>query len=679
LGRVFTAAEEQPGANQVIILSHNLWERRFGADANIVGRNLRVDGDRVTVIGVMPAAFDCPQLWGPIDVWRPLAFSAEQRQNRQDNWLGVVARLEDGISVGKAEAAMTSLAGRLRSTYPEINANSGLRVARLRESIGDQSSQRFAWLLLGLTGFVLLIACFNLANLQLSRAATRGRELAVRLAMGVSRWRLMRQLLVESLVLGLMGGAGGIILAVWLSNLIASRINHPIFPQGFETPLDARVLLFALGCAVGTGILFGVAPAWIAARTNMNDVLKASSRASTAGRSQNRLRYTLISAEVAFALILLTGAGLFISGLQKFIKRDPGWQVDGLLTGWLSLSSAKYASAEQRRAFIEQLEERLLALPPVERASLASSLPLWSFGSASHFVVEGRERPLAEQEPVVETEAVTPGYFATMGIRLREGRLFSSADNAQRPDVVVINEAMARHFWPGESPIGKRIGGTDRANPDWQEIIGVVNDIRFAGTLGQPDTPWQMYRALAQQPRSFLTIQLRARGGSDVSASVRRILAELDPELPLNELETARQKIDRLLSHFTVASTFLGAFAGLALVLASLGIYGVISYFVAQRTGEFGIRMALGAQLRNVLWLVMSKGLLLSFIGIVMGLGGAFVIARLLAAAVPELPTRDPTIFGGVTLLLVVVALIACLIPARRAAKVDPMEALRYE
>jgi len=681
LGRVFTTDEDQPGRSQVIVFSHSFWVRRFAADTNIIGRTLRVDGDNVSVIGVMPAAAEYPQLWGPIDAWRPLALTLEQRQDRRDSWVNVVARLKEDAPQARAEAVLKSLAARLAEAYPEHNAHQSVRIAPLRESIGDEASRRFAWLLLGLTGFVLLIACVNLANLQLARAASRSRELAVRLALGVGRGRLMWQLLVESLVVALLGGAGGMLLASWLNHLIGSRLTR-WSPSGIVITLDSRVLLFALVCSGATALVFGIAPAWLAARTNVNDVLKASTRGATAGRSQNRLRHALIVGEVALALILLSGAGLFIGGLHRFIRQDPGWRVDGLLTGWLPLTSSKYSSSDQRRAFIDRLDQRLSALPGVEHLGISSSLPVWAFGTSRPFIIEGQPAPPAGQEPFVNAEAVTPRYFQTLNIRLRQGRLFNSGDTTNRPNVVIINEAMARRFWPNENPIGKRIGGADRANPDpeWQEIVGVVNDIRFPGNLAQPDTLWQIYRPLAQEPRPWIAVELRTLGPPEnLALSLRRAVAELDSDLPVNELEETRKMVDRLLEHFALAGVMLGAFAILGLVLAALGIYGVISYFVVQRTSEIGIRMALGAQVGDVLWMVLSKGLLLSFLGLLFGLGGALGVAHLLAAAVPELHAQDPFAFLGVIGALIIATLLACWLPARRATKVTPMEALRCE
>jgi putative ABC transport system permease protein len=680
LGRVFTAEEEQPGRSQVIILSHSFWVRRFAADTNIIGRNFRIDGESVTVIGVMPATFEIPQLWGPMDAWRPLAFTLEEREDRRNHWISALARMKSGVPLSKANATVKAIAARMATVYPENDAHHSLRVAPLQESIGDTASRRFAWLLLGLTGFVLVIACVNLANLQLTRTAARSREIAVRLALGARRSRLMGQLLVESVILALLGGTAGIVLANLLADFIGSHIQNPAFPEGVTVALDERVLWFTLISSIVTGVLFGVGPAWLASHTNVNDVLKANARGTTAARSQQRLRQALIVGEVALALVLLTGAGLFLGGLQRFIHRDPGWRVDGLLTGWLPLTSSKYDSADKQRGLVERLEARLTALPGVEQASISSSLPIWSFGSSRPFVIEGRTRPPVGQEPLAHAEAVTPDYFETLGIRLKQGRIFNSSDTTNRPDVVIINESMARQFWPGENPIGKRTALPFPPEPDWQEIVGIVNDIRFPANLGRPDTVWQIYRPLAQEPCPFVAVELRTTGPPEnLTGALRRAVAEIDPDLPVNELRSARNWVETLLSHFAVAGVMLGLFAILGLILAALGIYSVISYFVLQRTGEIGIRMALGAQVRDVLWMVLRKGLALTLLGILLGLGGAWIMTRLLWAAVPELRAESPVIFLGIIGGLIVVTLFACWLPARRASKVEPTEALRYE
>ena len=678
LGRTFMSEEDQPGGNKVVVLSQTFWRRRFSSDTNIIGRTLRLDGESVAVIGVMPASFEHPLLWGPVDAFRPAAFTPEQRQNRGNNWLNTLARLKPGVTLGQAQAEMSAIAKRLAQAYPDNNAKDNVRLVLLRKSEMDDTGRHLTWLTMGLAGFVLLIACANLANLQLVRTATRARELAVRAALGAGRVRLMRQFLTESLVVSLSGGALGLLSALWGDEFIGRRMliaNEP----GLNLAPDATVLSFALLCSLATGIVFGTVPAWIASRADVNDALKESSRGTTSSRSQHRLRHTLIIGEVALALVLLTGASLFVRGLHRFTHRDPGWRVDGLLTGWLSLPGTKYERSDQQLAFFQRLEERLAALPGVERAAISSSLPIWAFGSSHTIVVEGRPAPPAGQEPLVYAESVSPGYFETIGIQLRQGRVFASTDTTNRDAVVVINETMARHFWPNENPVGKRIRSRDPGEPQWQEIVGVVRDVRFPANLGAPDTRLQVYYPFAQEARPFAAIVLRTSGKPEsVASAVRRAVAEIDPDQPVNELDSARKIVDRNLANLGLVGTMLGAFAVLGLVLAAVGTYGVISSFVAQRTGEIGIRMALGAQKRDVLWLVLGRGLRLLLAGSLLGVGGALATARLLAAAMPELP-GDPGAIAAITIVLVAVAVVACWLPARRAAKVEPMEALRCE
>jgi predicted permease len=679
LGRVFTRDEDQPGRNQVAVLSHGFWQRRFASDTNIIGRTLRLDGESVTVIGVMPAKFEFPLLWGPVDAWRPLAFTAEQRQDRGNNWLNALARLKPGVELPQAQAEMTALAGRLAEAYPQSNAHNSLRLVPLRRSASSESDRRLSWLTLGLTGFVLLIACVNLANLQLARATLRARELAVRVALGAGRARLMGQLLLENLLVAGLGGALGLLLATWAGDFIGSRILIGD-EAGLPVALDLRVTAFALACSVITGVLFGIAPAWLASRTDVNEVLKAGPRGATPGRSQHRFRHALIVGEVALALILLAGAGLFIRGLERFTRSDPGWRVDGLFTGQVALTSTKYATDAQRLAFFERLQEALTTLPGGEHASFSLSLPLWAFSTSRGIAVEGRPAAPAGQEPLVYAEAISSGYFDTMGIGLLEGRAFRATDTFDRTPVVIINESMARRFWPGASPVGKRIGRSDPADPGWQEIVGVVRDVQFPANMSPPDTRWQIYRPMAQEPRNFITIEVRAKGTSEsIASGLRRIVSGLDSDLPVNALEPARQTLNRMLANFSLIGVLLGSFAALGLVLAAVGIYGVIACLVAQRTSEIGIRMALGAQMRDILCLVLGRGVRLTLMGTLVGLVGALGVARLLVAAVPEMPIRDPLAFVAVTVALLVVALFACWLPARRASRVDPMVALRAE
>jgi predicted permease len=677
MGRVFTPEEDRAGADPVIVLSDRFWMRRFGGDTNVIGRTVRLDGQSVTVIGVMPPGFDHPLLWGTVDLWRPMGFTAEQRTSRGNNYLQMMGRLKPGVSLKRADAEMKAVAARLGKEYP-VQALDSLRLEPMQRMVSDDIGRRVSWFAFGLAGFVLLIACANLANLQLVRTAARAREFAVRAALGAQRARLLKQCLTESVVVALIGGTLGLLLAVWCTELIGRRLFEGL--PGVSVALDARVFYFTLVCSALTGLIFGAVPAWFASRADVNDALKENLRGTTVGRTHHRLRSALIVGEVGFALVLLTGAGLFISGLQRFVQLSPGWRVDGLVCALLSLKGTNYNRELQRQVFINELERRLAAVPGVEHVGLSSStLPVWPFDSSGSFEVEGRPVPEGQPVPEVYRESVSTRYFETLGLRLREGRMFSSADTTNSPRVVIINETMARTFWPGESAVGKRIGSTG-PEKNWKEIVGVVNDVRFPASLTEPYTPFQSYEPMAQGPANRVSIGLRSRVSTTAMASaVRKIVLDLDRDQALFQIRTARDLIETGLGRMSLLGRLLGAFAVLGLVLAAIGVYGVTSYSVLQRTGEIGIRMALGAQRRDVLWLVLNTGLRLSLLGALIGLGGAWAVSRLLSAAVPALPSSDPWTFAGVTMALIGAALLACYLPARRATKVNPMEALRYE
>ncbi|MGH9753663.1 MAG: ABC transporter permease [Blastocatellia bacterium] len=673
LGRVFVPEDhetaERVGAGPVVVLSDRFWMKRFGGDPNVLGRTLRLDGRDVKVIGVTPPGFDHPLLWGAVDVWRPLAFNAEGRRNRDSNWLRTFARLRPGVTIGQADQAMKALADAITKETSQ-NRNESLRLEPLYLSMSGEINRKIMWFTFGLAGFVLLIGCANLANLQLARTAARAREFAVRAALGAGRIRLLRQSLVESLIISLIGGALSLLLAMWGVGFISRRLFSEL--PGAKVSLDFSVFGFTLLCSVLTGLIFGAVPAWLASRADVNQALRENVRGSSASRSHQRLRSALIVGEVAFALILLTGAGLFLRGLQRFVNLDPGWRVDGLVTAEISLPRTRYTNDDQRRAFHQRLEERLATLPGVERVALSGSQPVWGFNSSGGFMVEGQPEPAPGQHPEVFQEPVSPGYFDTFGIRLLSGRAFTSADAADRPAVVIINETMARRFWPNESPIGKRIGSPNPNQRNWREVVGVVDDVGFPASLGEPYTRLQSFRPLAQQPWDGVNIALRASASPEaISNALRGAVAELDPALPAHRIRTARSLVEQGLGSVSLLGSLLGAFAALGLVLAAIGIYGVISYSVVQRTGEIGVRMALGARTLDVLRLVLGKGARLILLGALLGFGGAYAVARFLASAIPTLPTRDPAAMGAV-------ALAACYLPARRATKVDPMDALRH-
>ncbi len=675
-GRVFKPEEFEPGADNVIILTDRFWTRRFGSDPNIIGRKIQLDGKTVEIVGVMPPGFDHPMLWGPIDIWQPLALSQKERAIRDTNYLSSFGRLKPGVTIQQAEQSMVALAANL-GKQNSSNEGESLRLEPLQRSMSDSIGRTVMWFTFGLAGFVLLIACANLANLQLVRTAARARELAVRAALGAARLRLLRQSLTESIVVALIGGTISLAIALAAVRFISSRLFTDL--PGASVQLDFKVFGFALLCSVVTGVLFGTVPAWFASRPDINLALREHSRGNTAGRSQHRLRHSLIIGEVAFAMVLLAAAGLFLRGLQRFINSDPGWRVDGLVTAQMSLRGEKYKDDKQILSFLTELENRLRNLPGVQHAAIGSSQPVFGFNSSSSFVVEGRPEPPHDKLPEMFYEPASNDYFATLGARLQQGRTFNDTDTADHPKVVIINETTARTFWPNESPIGKRISNPGQKK-QYYEIVGVVNDLAFPGSLGEPYTHFEAFIPLAQSAPAYLTIVLRTSANADALANtLRKSIAEMDPSLPVYRIRSARTAVDQGLGDISLLGSLLGAFAFVGVMLAAIGIYGVVSYTVVQRTGELGIRVALGAQARDVLWLVLGKGAVLVLSGTLLGVAGAYGVSRLLISLIPSLPTRDPLILPLTGVALVAVALVACYIPARRATRVDPMVALRSE
>jgi predicted permease len=675
LGRVFSDAEDQPNADNVIVLSDRLWRTRFGADPNLVGQPLQIDGGSVQVIGVMPAEFEDPLLWGTVDFWRPIAFTPEQRQTRNNNYLRAFARLKPGIDRDRAQQSMMTLAANL-SRETSANQNESLRLTPLARTSSGDVMRNVMWFTFGLAGVVLLIACANLANLQLVRSAARLREHSVRAALGARRSRLLRQAMTESMVLA---GQGGV-LSLLLAYAAIEFINRSLFAflPGAAVTMDFTVFGFALLASVVTGVAFGTVPAWLASRSDVNHALKESPRGSTSG-AHHRLRHALIVGEVAFAVILLTGAGLFVRGLQRFENRDYGWHPEGLLTGQLNLLNTRYETPQQRRVFYQQLEERLRTIPGVQHVAISNSMPVWGFNSSGGVFIEGQPEPEPGKLPEVSFEQVSAGYFDTLGLRLISGRTFQSTDVFGTTDVVIINDTMARRFWPNESPLGKRFRRT--LNPNlWLEVVGIVSDVSFPGNLGAPNTRLQAFRPMAQAGLNFANVTVRAPARpEDLAQPMRQALADLDPTLALGRLRGAQSLVGQGLSNVSLLGRLLATFAALGLALAAIGIYGVTSYSVVQRTGELGIRMALGAQARDVLWLILSTGAGVIALGAVIGSAGAIALSRFLTATIPTLPTRDPAALAGLILFLVLIALVACFVPAGRATRVDPLVALRHD
>ncbi len=680
MGRGFTAEEQQPGRDGVAALSYGFWRGRMGGDPNVIGRTLRINGQNVEVIGVMPEKAGQPMFWGRADIWRPLTLplADDWRAPRGKLWLQTIGRLKSGVSLEQAQAEMNGIAARLAREYPGTNAGAGLRITPMLNTALDGVRYNMTRLTLGLACFLLLIACANIANLHLARNATRARDFAIRAALGASRIRLTRQLLTESALLALAGGAFGLMLAGLISKVLSIRVEIN-GAAGVTFPIDLRALSFASIIAFATGALSGCLPAWFASRADAGLALKQGGRGAVGDRSRHRLRSALIVAEIAFSLLLLAGSGFFIRGLQRVAASDPGWNASSLLIGSISLPDHRYASAEQRRNFHERLLQRISELPGVQHAAIASHFPIevnYSFGDVA---IEGRDEPRPGQEPLAYTTLVSPGFFETLGVRLIDGRFFPPAITHEDPPMVVINETMARRFWPNESAIGKRIRGGDSSGREWLEVIGVVRDVAYAGHFGALDTRLQIYRPMTREPWQNFNIAARASAPASLAESLRRAVASLDGDLPVANLRTVEQALEDARHNFLVVNRLLGAFAALGLLLAALGLYSVISGLVVQRTQEFGVRLALGAQARDVLWLVLGKGALLAAFGVLLGSAGAVMLSRTLGAIIPGLPGQDPLSLALVAGLLLIVALAACYLPARRAMKVDPMVAIRHE
>jgi predicted permease len=676
LGRTFTAEDDTPEHRDVILLSHGFWSRRFSSDPSVIGRTLRQDGKNVTIIGVMPPEAAQFLLWGPVDLWRPSGMSEGTKSVRDNAWLQCIARLKPGATIKQAQAELDTIAARLAQDHPKTNARLGFRVVSFEGQ--RREGQTVMWMILGLALSVLLIACANLANLQLSRTAQRVREYAIRLALGASRMRLVRQLLTESLLLSFAGGSLGVILALWGNELLGSRLIVGLDTQGLSLPIDGNVLLFSLAIATLTGVAFGLAPALIASRADINFALKQGSNNAAGAPNRHIFRDGLIVAEIALSLVLLTSVVFFVRGFQRINTIELGCNANNLLTGSVVLPMDRYKTPESC-AFYDRLLERLAALPGVEHASISQSHPFLG-GAIQYFAVEGRPVAPGATPLSVQFFAATPDFFATMGMRLLNGRNFSTADHAGSPATVIINESMARQLWPGENPLGKRIGGTDPAKPDWWEIIGVVNDTRSAVSFGGPNTPFQIYRPLAQTGGNWVAVAIRSSVNAEtLGRSLREAVRQVDPDIAVYGLTTVRNLIDRNNGNFRVVNGTLATFALLGLLLSVIGIYGVTANLVVQRTREIGVRMALGAQLSDVLLLVLRKGVVLVVIGTAVGLAGTWGFQRLLASIVPSSLADDTLLIAAMVGLLATAAILASYLPARRATKVNPIEALRAE
>ncbi len=680
-GRVFLTDEDQPGRDQVVIVSDNLWHRRFGGDPGLVGKAITLNGKSYQVVGIMPPSFQFGREFGQAaELWAPIAFTPEQLApaNLTNEYLAVLARLKPNVTFQQAQAELDSIATNLRSQYmPGLDSDGwGLSLQYLHELVvGDIRPALL--MLLAAVGFVLLIASANVANLLLARAASRQKEMAIRVALGAGRLRVFRQLLTESVLLALIGGGLGLLIAVWGVDLLTA-LNQTNIPRVEEIGLDARVLAFTLGISLLTGILFGVAPALHFSRGDLHGTLKEGGRSGSSD-ARRRVRSALVVAEMALALVLLTGAGLMIKSFLRLQQINPGFRPQNLLAMQLALPGYKYREPEQIAAFYQQALEQIKALPGVQSVGATSNLPLSGNESSGSFRIEGRIVPPDQQPPHGDRWTATADYFQTMSIPLAKGRYFTERDVKDAPGVAIIDETLARKYWPNEDPLGKRItfeGGSD--NPRWREIVGIVGHVKSKGLVGQSRV--QYYTPQAQRPvRGMYLVVRTANDPTSVTAAVRGVIRALDKDLPVYKVTTMDQLVADAMARQRFSMVLLGSFAAVALMLAAIGLYGVMAYMVTQRTHEIGIRMALGAQRGDVLRLVVGQGLILITVGVAIGLVAAFALTRLMASLLFEVSATDPAVFFIIPTTLASVAVLACYIPARRAIRVDPMVALRYE
>ncbi len=671
IGRSFLAEEDQRGAPNVVVLSNELWQRRFGSDRGIIGKAISLDGANVTVVGVMPAGFKFPVIPNT-ELWRPLRPTINPSCQRGCLVLRAIARLKPGVSFERASADLSTIAQRLEGEYPESNSKVGALLVPLQEQLVG-NMRRPLMVLLGAVGFVLLIACANIANLMLARGKTREREIAIRAALGASRARVVRQLLSESGLLVLVGGTLGLLLAFWLLRLFTG-LGPAGAPRFDEVGIDGRVILFTLGTAILTGLIFGLLPALNVSRPDLNNSLKEG-KGSVDGARGGRLRGALVIAEMALALMLLIGGGLLMKSFLLLQSVDPGFNPDRVLTLNLFLNRTQYPESPQLRNFYAQVLDRLKTTPGAQSVAAISTLPLSGNNTDTSFLIEGQPPPPPNQAPVAWFSSVSPDYFRTMELRMVKGRVFTDRDDENAPLVVVISETMARRYWPNQEPLGKRIGrGPDR----WREIVGVVKDVKHFGL--DSDTPPSMYFPLRQVPARGMTLLVRTAGPpSSITPALRTGIWSIDRNLAIAQVSTMNELVASSITQQRFILVLLGCFAVLALVLAAVGIYGVMSYAVTQRTHEIGIRMALGARSTNVLGLVLKGGMMLAVIGAAIGVAGAFALTRLMSTLLFGVTPTDTATFIGLPVGLLAVALLACYLPARRATKVDPLTALRYE
>jgi len=677
LGRFFTAEECVAGRDTVVLITEEMWRKQFDAKPEVLGQNLRIGGRLFTIIGVLPKAYSAIFIFGEGQYFRPLVFSKEQQEGRDRREAGLLLRLAPGVPLTQALATLAPVAERWGRENPRLYPHYHFRAA-LAGRVGGSANVAIIALQLGLAAAILALACANLANLQMARAAAHLRDLAIRSALGASRWTLIQQQLVESLVLSVGGGALGLVVAHWSNELIGRNIRLGL-TSTLEMPLDGRVLGFTAAVSILAGLGFGLIPAWLASRTDMNEALKQQARGSTGGRSQGWIRRILVVGQVALSLTLLSVAGMMIRGLDRTLHSRPNWDSEAILTANVQIDDKVYDTPEKRRAFHDALSLRLAAIPGIEAQTIASMFPIAGGGSMNDLLIEGQDAA-GTSFPKGVGFLVTSGFFRTLGIRLLEGRTFPDTVAFTAPEQAVVNQSLARHFWPNEGAIGRRLGvkGGD-GKVVWREIIGVVTDAEDPIAFAEPTTHMQFYTTMTHGPWSWFQVALRGPNPGHFASDLRRAVAAVSPDVAARFVWTVQDMRDQYLHNVVVINGVLLAFALLGLALASIGLYGIVSNNVSQRTAEFGIRLALGARPVHVLGIVLRQSLWLTSIGLVLGAIGSFVLGLALKPSLGLIIAQSHSILAATSVVIFAVALLATWLPARRATRINPLEALRAE
>jgi len=678
-GRIFLDGEDTPGYDRVVILGYALWSGRFASDPNILTRTIQLEGQAYRVVGVMPRDFRYPPA---TDLWVPLAMDAAERGRREVMSLNVVGRLKDGVTVAQAEAELGALAERISEIDPESHRNRTVRVELLREYVSGNLVAEFLVMLMGSVAFVLLIACSNVANLQFARVSLRSKEMAIRSALGASRFRLIRQFLFESALLGILGAAVGLVLAYWGLDIMRTSLpsNVQRYLPGWERlGINARVLWFTLAAAIAAGIVSGIVPAWFGSRADVNEALKDSTRGTSSGIHRHRVRGILVVCQIVLALVLMVGAGLIAKGSALITEPAPGLDPSSALTMRISLPESKYPAQTDIVRFQERLERALQPLAGVKDAAVATNLPYSSSSTGANFVIEGRDNRESGAPPWALNECVSPNYFQTLHLPIRAGRSFDERDGKDAPPVAIVSRTLVNQYFPGQNPIGRHIKiGLSSTDSPWLTIVGVAADLRrdpFDKFLRPA-----IYRSNRQWAARSFDVLIRASGDPrNLTAAARGQVRNIDPDQPVYNIETLEELFDDQLSGFRFLAVLMGIFGVVALLLASIGVYAVMAYSVNERTHEIGVRMALGARQPDVVWMIVRRGLTLTGIGLLIGLPVTLAIARLLANIIFGVKEYDPAMFGSGLLVLGASAFLACYIPARKATRVDPMVTLRTD